>query len=515
MPSRISAATHLTAAPILALLALAPVPGARADVDLEVTRERDRAELVRMRMLGGYRAGMVVQDAYAIDTDGTLFEQQLYLDHRLRVAPELDIAGVVLLDGKLDLLTGLLGGHLPDGEVATDERLRWDASGLRHAEIRRVDLRVRGERVEMVLGLTTDGWGLGAVANAGGPAGATFCDDPFGTDAFGDQVLRVGVDILPGLPGGTLGYLRIQAMLDLVARDETTRLLGDRDLALGPGLRLLYTTPMARAGAWLSWRTMREGGGATAEVLLVDLFVDRWLPLGRREDRFRFAAEVAGRAGRSSLEPGWPAEPRRTLLAGAAVLDGALDLPGARLRLGLRAGVVSGDGDPTDDRETGFTLDRDFNAGLILFDEVLAGVGARAAVVAKELTGRDGTPLAGEGAIGGGLFALPYLSFRPHAFVDLRIGGLLATTPGGQGTVRVVSGGLAGASPVDTPPFLGGELDISVTLEIPVVPGTQTRTRFGVRLDYGHLFPGPALTEDWEEPVEGVDLFATRMGLTF
>jgi len=513
MPTRIPAATHLTAA--LALLALAPATPARGDVDLEFSQERDRDEKVRMRLLGGYRAGLTLQDTYAIDPDGTLFEQQLYLDHRLRAAPELDIAERVIIGVELDLLTGVLGGHLPDREVATDERLRWEASGLRYAEIRRVDLRIRGQRVEMLLGLVLDDWGLGAVASSGGPAGATFGDDPFGTDAYGDQVLRMGVDILPAVPGGTLGYLRIQAMLDLVARDETTRLLGNRDLALGPGLRLLYETPMARAGAWLTWRTMREASGASAELLLVDLFVDRWLPLGRRDDRFRVAIEVAGRAGRSSLETGWPAAARRSVLAGAAVLDGAIDLPAARLRVGLRAGVVSGDGDPTDDLETGFSLDRDYNAGTLLFDEVLAGVGARAAVAAEELTGGDGSPLAGEGAIGGGLFALPYLSFRPHPFVDLRLGGLLASAPGGIPAVQVVSEGLAGVSRADTPPFLGGELDVSATLEIPVVPGTQNRSRFGLRLEYAHLFPGPALTEGWSEPVQAVDRFGTRLGLTF
>jgi hypothetical protein len=78
-----------------------------------------------------------------------------------------------------------------------------------------------------------------------------------------------------------------------------------------------------------------------------------------------------------------------------------------------------------------------------------------------------------------------------------------------------VVGGLEGLFTAAGSPLLGGELDVAVTLEVPVVPAAQQRTRFGIRLEYGHLFPGPALTEGWSEAVGGVDLFATRMGLTF
>ncbi len=502
--------------PLAALLAAVLLAGvAGAEVTVRVERGADRAERVRVRMLGGYRAAIVLQDAYAIDRAGSAFEQRFYLGHRLRFAPELDVHGRFFLGVELDLLTGLLGGHMPDGELAWDERLRWDASGLRHAEFRQAYVRVHGERAVMRAGLLTDHWGLGAVANGGGPAGAGFGDDPFGTDEFGDRVLRVGVDVLPALPGGTFGYVQVQLMLDLVAQDERTRLIDDGDLALGPGLRVLYDTPLARAGGWLSWRTLRTRDGATGELLLADLFVDRTLPLGRRGARFQLGAEVAGEVGRSSLKPGWPVEERRTVVRGAAVVDGAIDAAAAPLRFGLRAGVVSGDPDPVDGVDTGYALDRDFNAGLILFDEVLAGVGARSAVQVEELTGNDASSLAGEGAIAGGLFALPYLSIRPHRYLDIRVGGLLAAAPAGIGAIEPVDEGLEGLFTPAGSPLLGGELDVSITLEVPFVPTVQDRSRFGIRLEYGHLFPGPALTEGWAEPVGGVDLFATRMGLTF
>ena len=505
-----------TALPLVALLAaVLGVEPALADVTVRVERGSDHAERIRVRMLGGYRSSIVLQDAYAIDLAGTVFEKRFYLDHRLRVGPELDIHGRVFVGVELDLLTGLLGGHLPDTETAWDERLRWDASGLRHAEFRQAYLRVHGERAVLEAGLLTDHWGLGAVVNDGGPDGDGFGDDPFGTDAFGDRVLRVGVNVTPALPGGTFGYVQVQLMLDLVALDERTHLIDGGELALGPGLRVLYDTPLARAGGWLAWRTLRTRDGATAELLTADLFVDRWLPLGRRDARFHIAAELAGEVGRTSLEAGWPVEPDRTALRGAAVLDGGIEVAGAPLLFGLRAGLVSGDPDPTDGTDTGFSLDRDFNVGLILFDEVLAGVGARAAVQVEELTGRDASALAREGGIGGGLFALPYLSYRPHPYVDLRLGGLLAAAPTGIGAVQPVVGGLEGLFTAAGSPLLGGELDVAVTLEVPVVPAAQQRTRFGIRLEYGHLFPGPALTEGWSEAVGGVDLFATRMGLTF
>ena len=476
---------------------------------------------VEVKLLGGYRVGLQMQDAFPMDVDGETFDQSVWLDHRLRFHPQLRFGRRVLAGFEVDLLTGTLGGDLPDMALADDERLRWQANGAQYAEIRQLYIRIATpgdapQRGLLELGLVTDHWGLGAVANDGGPAAAGFTDSPFGTDHFGDRVLRVGVELLP--PRRAVGGITAQLVLDMVARDDHARLFARGDMALRPGIRVLYDEPLARAGLWVNWRVTRQTAGTSSEVLQADVFLDRTLPCGRSDGELRLAFETVGQVGRTTLENGWPDLGRRLILAGAAIGELELDLAGLGPVIGLRGGIASGDADPMDGEETELRLDRDLNAGVILFDEVLAAVSARQAEQVYQLTGSDGAPLANEGAIAGAAFALPYVAFRPHPFVDLRVGGLVAAAavdPVHIGQVDSVAAGIGGEALERGQRFLGGEIDASVQLDMPLLPTVQPRTRFALRVEYGHLFPGPALTDGWNEPVGRVDRLALHMGLTF
>jgi len=500
---------------VLAALAL-PAAGSEAGADAAKVP-------VKVQLLGGYRAGFQALGPFAIDRAGSSFDQPLWLDHRLRVHPRVLFGDRVALGADVDLLTGLLGGHLPDGTVAADERLRWDSEGTRHAEVRQLYLKLYSQRpdrapVLITLGLVTDHWGLGAMANDGGPDGAGFTRSPFGTDHFGDRVLRVGMQLNPPSAGAAAGPLCLELLLDLVARDDEARLFTRSDVALGPALRLRYTTERGVAGAWIGWRTQRACCGGLAEVLLADIYADGTLALGPGGGSLRLSFEAIGQSGRTSLDTGWPDLQRRGVLAGAVVTDLELDLPGLAPVIGLRAGVASGDGDPTDERQTEMRLDRDFNAGVVLFDEVMAGATARQAVQVYEFSGIDASTRATEGAVAGAAFALPYVSFRPAPPVDLRIGGLIATSTADP--VHILPSqdpaiGIDGTTLTSGSRLLGGEIDASVQLDMPLVPEIQSRTRFALRVEYGHLFPGPGLTDGWAEPVPAIDRLSVRMGLSF
>ena len=74
---------------------------------------------------------------------------------------------------------------------------------------------------------------------------------------------------------------------------------------------------------------------------------------------------------------------------------------------------------------------------------------------------------------------------------------------------------LGGVAFVHGERFLGVELDASAMLEVPVAPAAGSRARVGLKIEYGHLFPGPALTDGWTVPVSGIDRFALRAGMTF
>ncbi len=503
---------------LLVLLAALGLPaGASGQVTLKLERNEGN-KAVRFQMLGGYRAGLHAQDGFAIDPGGSEFYQRLYLDHRLRFQPVLTVRDVFILGGELDLLTGVLGGFLPDLTAAYDERLRWTASGLQYAEIRQLYIKLEPQRFHLEAGMLVDHWGLGAVANGGGPAAAGFGDDPFGTDAFGDQVLRVGMTVLPAVSGGTAGHIRAQFLLEMPVRDEQTQLFARKDVYFGPAIRVLYDAAMAKAGLWVCYRNGRQATGDTAEHLQVDLFFDRSLPLGRQGASFRLAMEGAGRVGRTAFSDGWPALGRRQIVGGALVVEGGIGFPGPRagsgLEFGLRGGLASGDDDPADEVETGFELDRDYNAGLILFDEVMAGASARNAKLIGEASGYDNTRYASEGAIEGAAFAMPFVAWSPHPRVQFRLGGMLAaaTTP----PVFLVESTDPDAASIERGQrFLGGELNAAVEVDAPLLPEVQPRTRFGFRLEYGHLFPGPALTEGWDIPVGQVDLLSLRVGMTF
>ncbi len=479
--------------------------------------DEEAAPRVHVNILGGYRAAMNVLEPYPVDRQGTLFEQRVYLDHRLRFYPELLFGDRVAVGVEVDLLTGMLGGSAPDATLALDERLRWDAAGARYAEVRQAYLQLRGRPVGMVLGLTTDRWGLGAVAHDGGPAAAGFSASPFGTDHFGDRSLRVGFELPPALDAtGAASRTSVDFFMDVVARDDETRLFVRGDLVLAPGVRIQYAAPGARVGIWLGWRTRRESDGGVAEVFQGDLYVDRILPVGPRDATLRIAAEGVGRVGRSNVSNGWPDPQGRLVTAGAAVLEAEVDLAGLGPRIGLRAGVASGDADPGDERDTGMRLDRDYNAGVILFDEVLAGFSARRAVQLYDELGVDGTPEANEGAISGAAFCMPYVAFSPHEVLTVRLGGLVAgATADPLYLVPMAGEGVDGTTVHHGGRFYGGELDASVELRVPLLPASQSRSAFGLRVEYGHLFPGPALTCCWPSPVPEVDRLGVQLGVTF
>ena len=472
---------------------------------------------IHVSILGGYRAAMNVLEPYPMDLQGSLFEQRVYLDHRLRFFPELQFGDRVAIGVEVDLLTGMLGGSTPDATLALDERLRWDAAGARYAEVRQAYLRLRGRPVGMVLGLTTDHFGLGAMAHDGGPAAVGFSASPFGTDHFGDRSLRVGFELPPALDAtGAASHTVVDFFMDVVSRDDETRLFVRGDLVLAPGVRIQYLAPGARAGVWLGWRTRRERDGGVAEVFQGDVYVDRTVPVGQRDGTLRVAAEGVGRLGRSDVSNGWPDPQGRLVTAGAAVLEAEVDLAGLAPRIGLRGGVASGDADPGDDRDTGMRLDRDYNAGVILFDEVLAGLSARRAVQLYDELGADGTPEADEGAISGAVFCMPYVAFSPHRVVTLRLGGLVAAATADPRYIVPAEGeGVDGTTVQSGGRFYGGELDASVELSVPLLPGSQSRTAFGLRVEYGHLFPGPALTCCWPTPVPEVDRLGVQLGVTF
>jgi hypothetical protein len=174
-----------------------------------------------------------------------------------------------------------------------------------------------------------------------------------------------------------------------------------------------------------------------------------------------------------------------------------VDLDALRLTTALEAGYASGDNDPRDGVARTFSMHSDHNVGLVLFDQVLPMMTARAAdrLASPSLLG---TPppslrfLINPGAVQNAAYLHPVVKWRPADVVELRLGYLYAvaaadvtdayqsalsggysTTPGGR-----VQGGRA----------YGHEVDARVAVRLPLLAATSLL----VGAEGGVLIPGSA-----------------------
>src|SRR5262249_3229080 len=121
--------------------------------------------------------------------------------------------------------------------------------------------------------------------------------------------------------------------------------------------------------------------------------------------------------------------------AWGGVLRLRYDDPTLRLTVKSEIGYASGDNDPHDNVVRTFSFDPDYKVGLILFDQVLARLSARAAdritspgLAAVPPSGARFIPT--QGSVTNAVYANPVARLRPLPGVDLRLGYLLAWSAG-------------------------------------------------------------------------------------
>ena len=171
--------------------------------------------------------------------------------------------------------------------------------------------------------------------------------------------------------------------------------------------------------------------------------------IDRAEDRLKFRdamSEIGIESPRSAIAHNM-AEAREALaLVGLpAVIRPSFTLGGTgggivHTEAELEAGYASGDSNPFDDASTGFSFNRDFKVGLVLWDEVMLfqsqNGAARLAdpnLVGRPPNGVDLLPT--EGAVTNALYLKPTVRWRP-ALLDGKVlvaGGSGGAGPGGRG----------------------------------------------------------------------------------
>ena len=517
-----------TAAPLAVLTALLTA--------LSLAPQAARA--TELRVDGSYRLRFADNTNLALDDRPALLGQQTWWENRLRLTGKVIERGETSgaptgfeIQMSFDIFDGLLAG-----DTARDfQGLGWDGRSVKlntdHTgfDFRALFAEFRLPIGQVMIGQMPSSWGMGLVANSGNEE-----DTPdFGDVRFGDIVERAMFATKPLIPLlGPRGFANdvvVAVGIDLVYRDR-------------------YASLIERNGGGLQWGDTAWQGVMAAiwtpeEATKIAFYV------ARRVQQF---AKDAGNLhiwifdGTARTVQTYPAQDLQVTLEGeaAAITGGtshatnlnalssvkiAQQGGAGRIRFGLpqleaevELGYASGDSNPFDDASSGFSFNRDFKVGLVLWDEVMLFQSQNAAarlsdpnLVARPPNGIDLLPT--QGAVTNALYLKPTVRWRPALLGGkVRLVGsvlwarapepvvdpyqaLLVSSP------RNAYGAPAGQN-------YGLELDAAVTYREKLF-----NNKLGVELgaQYGVLFPGDVFAKPDGTTLGKVVAFKLRGGLQF
>ncbi len=457
---------------------------------------------------------------FVLDATGFAQPTPFWMESRLLAGATVRRSPTFRVDLEIEALNGRFAGPLaPLGTAATDHPFavrRADRGDLPRVLPRKLALTWGARPARLLLGAQTFTWGTGMLANDG--AG----DPVFGDARTGSVVARLGGAFAPwsaqdGSPVQGLGAL---LAADAVLRDDNASLVeGDVAFAGVAGLR--WVLRRAELGALGLVRTQVDrpdtlggedlrttGTPAETQVWPVDVYARTDLLPASHAHRLRLEGEavwVRGRSTRPQLDSTWEggAEVRQF----GAVARARWDAPW-RSTLQVEGGYASGDNDPRDATARSFTMHSDHNVGIVLFEQVLPLMGARAAdrLADPSLTAQVAPGLRytiPQGGVSNALYAFPTLRWRPASPVELRLGWVAARSAGDliDPYHSAVAGGwprgFGGDFSADTSRSLGHELDGGARLQL-ALPGA-VRAEFGA--EAAVFFPGAAFAGVLADPV--------------
>lgn len=293
----------------------------------------------------------------------------------------------------------------------------------------------QGEHLAMQLGLVRAHFGLGLLANGGedAPLGPSR-QSPFGYGRQGDRVARISVY---GLPQGIVAEpdaaprapIAVALAADAIIDDDQARwTAGDRAWQVLSGVFASPKNAAIGAGAAYRHQTHADGGETTVTIVLVSARGD--LPVAGGPTLFAHF-EGAGYLGETDyVSSAARRESLRIQSAGGALRLGAEE----KRWIGMvEAGLASGDSNPFDAELHGFTFDRDYRVGLLLFGPATRQITAQAAYNVADPRLRA-TPtrgfdrLATGGAVTNARYLNPRGSYTLVKGMTVHLGYLLALT---------------------------------------------------------------------------------------
>ncbi len=469
------------------------------------------------------------------DTDS--LGQEHYASQWFRLRGELGLRPHLRLVVHADLLRGVLFGDAAQGIAPSawrrDRRIGFDgdAGCAREARcerqsagflLRQLYLAWTTRAGELRVGQQGFHWGLGIAANDGDQR-------PFFGDAqFGDLVERIS---FVGRPLGPRHPLSLGVAADLVFDEGPFDLRRGDVLAQGVasvlwqrgegapitaaagGTRATVIGRERALGAFLAVRSGRDRSGAQLDLATFDLYA-RWDLREPGGGRVFAAFEGAYTVGTTELTLSAARRRERVAqLVWAAQLGRSAD----HLDVVLEFGHASGDTRTTDGVQRRGTFDGDHRVGLILFPEVLNWLTARAVASGLVAAPGDARTLAlvpTSGGVAGASYLAPTILWRPKAWIELRLGAVLARSSGPQIDVVAERLGLGRRT------WRGGDAsqrDLGLELDAALLLSTELRDRVTLTggVEGGVLFPGRALDDASGVLFGDIALVRARVGLRF
>ncbi|MSQ03099.1 MAG: hypothetical protein EXR71_14625 [Myxococcales bacterium] len=436
------------------------------------------------RMIGTLPpAGLVLDD------QGHGLGQGMVLDTRLRLGLDVKWKGV---DARTewDLFDTQVAGDPWDIRGTEDARHRESTDPFGRPDVftaRRLSLAGRIGVVALEGGLVTSHWGLGMLANDGAH------DPEFGRNDFGDRVLRLRAATRPLADRPLI----VAIAGDRVVEDESadwSPLEGGETAWQGVATVIYGEPAAARGGVYYVYRDQTELDGIrNTQAHVVDLYGE--LPLKAGAHALRLAVEGAGILGTTSRAQSYNSRDGLDLGSAGVTALAELTMSPLPLRAALRGGWASGDADPDDGRSEDFGFDRDFDAGLVLFDELQGAIDAATYAQLSDPAHSGSAPdgaetLVGEGAVRAASFVQPLVEVTPTPWLSVKAGVLFAwsSKPVQQAFTTFRAGGIP-TNHLGEPTEgygLGTEFDWAVTLgDVPL--GGARPVRPALLVQGGHL----------------------------
>jgi hypothetical protein len=362
---------------------------------------------------------------FVVDALGTTVGQDFVLDSRLRAGLEWHPGDWVLaLEG--DAFSGQLAGDVWDlpGTVDARHRERMGVLGASSFVPRVAKISGLMGPVHLEAGLVSSNWGLGLVSNDGAHDGL------FGRNDLGDRQIRLKLATQPlGSDGESLPVF-IAIGVDRVVQDDMAELALDQEARQVLGSALLLTRAGGRVGVLGVARQQLEADlERFTRARILDLHIEQ--PFQINDMTLTMSGEVARITGVTSRSQSYNS--RLGLWVGSigAATEISLALPEDKVIAHLHAGYASGDPNPDDAFSQEFRFDRNYNVGMVLFEELMGAIEVASydRITDPTISGQppDGVEaLVSEGALRGASYVQPVVQVRPTPWLDARLGIMAA-----------------------------------------------------------------------------------------